>query len=166
MKNNYKNQKGFGLIEMIIAVVIVGIGIVGIFSMISRFSEQSKTIRDNFVASYLSQEGIEIVKNIRDINKINGNTWTSGLANCHEGCEADYTSNSLVSATGKFFYIDNSTGRYSYDSTGDKIKTYYKRRITLAQNGDELDIMVDIYWEDKSTTTRSKIYNWEPWNQD
>ena len=170
MNKNNKNQRGFGLVEMIIAIGIVGIGIVGTFSMISRFSEQSKIVRDSFVASYLAQEGIEIVKNIRDTNILNSRDWDSEI-DCSAGCEADFDDNSLSSwVSGKFLYLENTTGMYKYidsPSTSD-IKTYYKRMITTVRSGDEIDIMITIYWEDKSIKSimiRSKIYNWGLWNQ-
>lgn len=168
MNKNNKNQRGFGLVEMIIAIGIVGIGIVGTFSMISRFSEQSKIVRDSFVASYLAQEGIEIVKNIRDTNILNSRAWDVGI-DCSSGCEADFEDASLSSwdGDGKFLYLENTTGMYKYidsPSTSD-IKTYYKRMITTVKSGDEIDIMITIYWEDKSIMIRSKIYNWGLWNQ-
>jgi len=167
MKNKYKNQKGFGLVEMIIAVVIVGIGIIGTFSMISRFSEQSKIVRDSFTASYLAQEGIEIVKNIRDSNRLNERDWDYGLTSCYAGCEADYDDNVLYSFDSRFFYTNNLTGYYDYVEGGGKTKTYFKRMITLVPTAtDEIDVMVTIYWEDKSIMTRSKIYNWGIWNQE
>ena len=170
MNKNNKNQRGFGLVEMIIAIGIVGIGIVGTFSMISRFSEQSKIVRDSFVASYLAQEGIEIVKNIRDTNILNSSSrdWDDGI-DCSSGCEADFEDASLSPwvGDGKFLYLENTTGMYKYidsPSTSD-IKTYYKRMITTVKSGDEIDIMITIYWEDKSIMIRSKIYNWGLWNQ-
>lgn len=172
MNKNNKNQRGFGLVEMIIAIGIVGIGIVGTFSMISRFSEQSKIVRDSFVASYLAQEGIEIVKNIRDTNILNSSSrdWDDGI-DCSSGCEADFEDASLSPWDDKFLYLENTTGMYKYidspstsPSTSD-IKTYYKRMITTVKSGDEIDIMITIYWEDKSIMIRSKIYNWGLWNQ-
>ncbi|MDD3386742.1 MAG: prepilin-type N-terminal cleavage/methylation domain-containing protein [Candidatus Pacebacteria bacterium] len=159
------NNKGFTLIEMIVAVLIVGIGILGIFSFVSKFSEQSQYIRDVSVAANLGQEAIEIVKNIRDYNKINGLNWNAGLTECYAGCEIGYDDLYLSPWTGdgRFLYIENGTGYYKYidlPQSGD-IKTYYKRRVTITPtNVNELHIRVDIYWEGNGYELYSKIYNW------
>ncbi|KUK66302.1 MAG: prepilin-type N-terminal cleavage/methylation domain-containing protein [Parcubacteria group bacterium] len=160
------NQKGFSLIEMLIAVVVVTIGVIGTFSMISQFSEQSQTLRDNFVAAYLAQEGIEIAKNIRDNNRIQGNNWDNGLDSCYSGCEADYDDLTLTQweGNGRVLYIENTSGYYKYIDTPvvNDIRTYYKRRITITPTApDEMEIRADIYWEDKTMTVKTKIYNWE-----
>jgi prepilin-type N-terminal cleavage/methylation domain-containing protein len=159
------NQKGFSLIEMLIAVVVVTTGVLGTFSMISEFSGQSQTIRDNFIAAYLAQEGIEISKNIRDNNIIQGNDWNDGLTNCNSGCEANYNdlSLSLWDGDGRVLYIEDTSGHYKYIETpsANDIRTYYKRRITITPTAsDELEIRVDVYWEDKTMMVKTKIYNW------
>jgi len=166
MNNFNKQQKGFTLIEMIVSVFIVTTGIIGVFSLVSNFSEQSQSVRDGTVASYLAQEGIEIVKNIRDTNMIGGLTWDNGFSSCYDGCEVEYNNESLVPWTddGRFFYLDGTTGFYKYIETpvaGD-IKTYYKRRLTITPVAqDEMHLRIDIYYEGKSLTFFSKIYNWQ-----
>ncbi|MDD2274425.1 MAG: prepilin-type N-terminal cleavage/methylation domain-containing protein [Candidatus Pacebacteria bacterium] len=159
---NIKSKKGFGLIEMIVGVAIVSIGIVGTFSMISRFSYQSQVIRDSFIASNLAQEGIEIVKNIRDTNALEDANWNDGLTHCQSGCEMDYTNDSLLSwsGDGRYLYLNNNGG-YTYNSAG-AIETYYKRRITITEvePNKSMEIIVSVYWESSQTTLVSKIYNW------
>lgn len=160
---NIKSKKGFGLIEMIVGVAIVSIGIVGTFSMISRFSYQSQVIRDSFIASNLAQEGIEIVKNIRDTNAHDSNkTWNDGLTDCQNGCEIDYTEDSLSSwsGDGRYLYL-NDGGGYTYNPAN-AIETYYKRRITITEveQDKSMEIIVSVYWESSQTTLVSKIYNW------
>jgi len=159
------NQKGFSLIEMLTAVVVVTIGVVGTFSMISEFSGQSQVLRDNFVAAYLAQEGIEIAKNIRDNNKIQGNDWDDGLDNCYSGCEASYNDLTLTQweGDGRVLYIEDTSGHYKYIDTpaANDIRTYYKRRITITPTANnEIEIRADIYWEDKTMMVKTKIYNW------
>ncbi len=160
------NKGGFSLIEMLVAVVVVTIGVIGVFSMVSDFSRSSQIVRDNFISAYLAQEGIEIVKNIRDINRLQGNSWNTGLDNCHAGCEAEYDDLMLTQWVdpGRFLYIENSTGNYKYIASPlpNDIKTYYRRRITIAQTAvDEIEVQVDVYQEDRIMTVKTKIYNWE-----
>ncbi|MFH1643260.1 MAG: prepilin-type N-terminal cleavage/methylation domain-containing protein [Patescibacteria group bacterium] len=81
-KNNFK--KGFTMIEMIIALSVFSIGIIGVFSLISVTASSLDNISNQLIASYLAQEGMEIVRNIRDSNflKINQGeaiNWDDGL---------------------------------------------------------------------------------------
>lgn len=167
---NIKSKKGFGLIEMIVGVAIVSIGVVGTFSMISRFSYQSQVIRDSFIASNLAQEGIEMVKNIRDTNILTSYPWNENLTHCQGGCEIDYTGNDLLSwsGDGRYLYL-GSDGTYKYISSpgANDIKTYYRRRITITEvePNKSMEIIVSVYWEGNQTILISKLYNWGLWNQ-
>jgi len=143
-------------------VGIITVGTLGVFSAVAKYSQQSQQERESLVASYLCQEGIELVKNIRDTNWVSGAaSWETGLTTCGNGCEAEYSSISLTawSSPGRNLYIQNSTGLYSY--TGD-IKTPYTRRITITTVGnDELDIVVDVIWGSQTMTVKENIFNWK-----
>jgi prepilin-type N-terminal cleavage/methylation domain-containing protein len=150
------NQKGFTLIEILISIFIITIGVVGVFSTIVKYSQMTQEEKDHFEASYLAQEGIEIVKNIRDTNWIEGAaSWKDGLTGC------------LWSSDGRYIYLNShsgGTGMYEYiatPQTGD-IKTIFKRMITILEiEADQLDIVVDVYWNDKKVTVRENIFNWK-----
>jgi len=68
MKNINKKQKGFSLIETLIAVTILMIAIVGPLSLVQAGLFSSVHQRNQITAMYLAQEAIEFVKNIRDTN--------------------------------------------------------------------------------------------------
>jgi len=164
-----KKTKGFTLLEMLISVAIITIGALGVFSAVAKFSQQAQQERENLVAAYLGQEGIEIVKNIRDTNWVEtAASWKDGLTSCSSGCEADFNDASLTAwTTGNYFYIENSnpgTGLYRYITSpvsGDVV-TPYKRKITITTVGaDELDIIVDVYWVTYTMTVKENIYNWK-----
>ena len=164
------NQKGFTLIEILISIFIITIGVVGVFSTIVKYSQMTQEEKDHFEASYLAQEGIEIVKNIRDTNWIEGAaSWKDGLTGCFNGCEADWNDEALTlwSSDGRYIYLNShsgGTGMYEYiatPQTGD-IKTIFKRMITILEiEADQLDIVVDVYWNDKKVTVRENIFNWK-----
>ena len=166
MINKRKNQNGFTLLEMIVAVGIITFSALGIFSAVARYSQQTQQERDNLVAAYLCQEGIEIVKNIRDTNWVSAApSWKNGLTSCASGCEADYSSSlTSWSSPGNSLYIQSSTGLYKYigsPQSGD-VQTPYTRKITITEVGnDELDISVDVYWTGNTMTVKENIYNWK-----
>lgn len=157
-------RPGFTLLETMFAILIVSIGILGIHNGMNFAIRNTQKARENFVGTYLAQEGIEIVKNVRDNNWINDNTdstdWLIGLDVCSSGCYADYQSASLTPGEGDFLRL-NSDGFYGYSSDPDP-KTIYKRKITIAQtaNPDELDVTVDVSWKGVTTTVKENIYNW------
>lgn len=73
-KTNYK--KGFGLLEVLVASVII-IFIAGALVVVGRLAVNgAETQRQKIQTAYLSQEGFEMVRQIRDSNWIDGDNQT------------------------------------------------------------------------------------------
>lgn len=138
MKSKAENIKnGFTMVELIVTIVILAFGIMGIYG----FFHPASILTGNFplrvTADYLAQEGLEIVKNIRDNNIINNLEWSNGLSLCSSGCQLDYKTgtdvetpaNTLKPYTGQPLNL-NSDGFYSYDQ-GSASK--FTRKITITQ---------------------------------
>jgi prepilin-type N-terminal cleavage/methylation domain-containing protein len=70
---NLKCKKGFSLAEVVIAVAVVGIGIVAVIVLISKSIQESIDIRNQIIAAQLAQEGVELVRWVRDDNVAKGN---------------------------------------------------------------------------------------------
>ena len=159
------NNKGFTLLEVIAAIFLMTIGVIGIFSLVSQTIVSSQIASSRLVASYLAQEGIEIVKNIRDTNflkirkEIEGINWDTGLTGCATGCEADYDDSELVSAD-RFLKIDG--GYYKYSGFG--TETPFKRKITITPDTDILKVLVEVSWRERGrehkVTVQENIYKW------
>ena len=64
----YKNQRGFSFVEILVAFAIITTSMVAIFSLIMQNIQVQKINKDFLVASMLSQEGLELVRAIRDEN--------------------------------------------------------------------------------------------------
>lgn len=62
------SQKGFTLLEVIVAIFITVVGIIGIYSVIGDLSALAQDANQRLVAAYIAEEGLEIVRNIRDNN--------------------------------------------------------------------------------------------------
>jgi prepilin-type N-terminal cleavage/methylation domain-containing protein len=160
--------KGFTLLEMLISLVVITVGVLGIYSAISKYSQNTQLEKENLIASYLCQEAIEIVKNRRDINWLQGASWDAGLTGCASGCEADYLADPSVDLPawvdpGKDLYIEGATRSFRYLTSpveGVDTKTNFKRRINIAAGVDELYVVVNVYWEGNVMSVEEKIYNW------
>lgn len=162
IKEYQKNDKpltGFTLIELVIAIFILSMGIVGIFNAFYMVNILTADSTDRFVAIYLAQEGMEIVRNVRDINWLKmdsfcatndcteGNlySWVDGFNNCSSGCEADYktgTNNQSAESElrvwlggGRYLQINTAIGGsnfYGYSTEANSVNTKFKRKIIIS----------------------------------
>lgn len=75
-----RSSDGFTLLETLVAVSLVTIAIVAPMTLASRALTASYHARDQLIASQLAQEGIEVVRQIRDNNILRGNNPFQGLS--------------------------------------------------------------------------------------
>ena len=78
------HERGFTLMESIVAIGIFTVGISVCINLISSALVNAGTrTRDKIIAGYLTQEGVEAVRSIRDNNWISGSTdWLAGITTC------------------------------------------------------------------------------------
>lgn len=78
-------QSGFTLVEALVAISVLIVGILSSFLLVNRVLYTMTNISDRLTASFLAQEGMELVRNIRDTNFLrifNGGEsirWNNGL---------------------------------------------------------------------------------------
>jgi hypothetical protein len=90
--SNRKYQHGFSLAEVVAALFVFMIGAVAMLSLVSASLRESKRSEGRLTAIYLAQEGIELVRNIRDQNWINGRSWRSNsVGGCNLGVDESGT---------------------------------------------------------------------------
>jgi prepilin-type N-terminal cleavage/methylation domain-containing protein len=165
-------KNGFTIIELIISIFILSIAIVGIFSAFSMITILTSDASNRLTATYLTQEGMEIVRNIRDTNWIkirngeSGVTWDYGFSSCESGCEMDYTTGTVVSGAheitnwsgdGNYLFKNNSTGFYTHNEAN-ATSTKFKRKIIITPVEDVdgksshiLKVTVQVSWDQKPT---------------
>jgi len=163
---NKMKSKGFTLLEVLAAIFLITIGIVGTLTLVQKTITFTQATSSRLITAYLTQEGIEIVRNIRDSNflkihqGVEGVSWNDGLTGCSGGCEADYNDPSLTSYAGRFLKID--AGFYNYDSGVD---TLFKRKITITPEGtDILKVLVQVQWQERGKSyeviAQENLYKW------
>jgi prepilin-type N-terminal cleavage/methylation domain-containing protein len=164
-------SKGFTFIEVIIAIFILVVVIVGVYNAFSTMVVLTSDITMRFTAAYLAQEGLEIMRNIRDTNWINGRDWRAGLAdantNCENGCQADYKSYNLSDAPYGDTYLKLDSNGFYNNTNGEDTK--FKRKIIVKEvnpggNSNVLYGDVIVTWEEKQKTysfeAEEYLYNW------
>lgn len=167
-------KSGFTLIETIVAVFILTAGILGSYLVFYNIYSQSGGYLHKLTAGYLAQEGIEIIRNMRDNNWVKNpnDSWMTGIIDdndCNMGreFEADYRTGTINSVTGlkpygNFLNIDSS-GMYLYDSNYPE--TIFKRKITITCLSDfEVQVSSEVFWQYNNKEFSIKIddfmYNW------
>ena len=131
MQARYRKNKGYILIEAIIAITIAVVGLLGIFALLSRSLSLNRVVSDRIVASYLAAEGIEIVKNLIDNNILAGKPWNAGIPN--GTYEVDYMDTGLRPDSSRFINLNSETGAYGY---AELVPTLMKRVITIRNSSD------------------------------
>ena len=172
-------QKSFTLIEVMLAISVLTIAVGGSFALIQQTLISSSLNQLKLRAYYLGQEGIEIVKNLRDNNWLNpAATWDKGLADGLSVGESrdyivDFQDVVLEVAPGNL--SDQplnliSSGFYGY-APGEA--TPFKRKITITKENmpDTLEaddyslkVQVQVKWSERGRAHNIEIidylYNW------
>ncbi|MFA5431657.1 MAG: prepilin-type N-terminal cleavage/methylation domain-containing protein [Candidatus Paceibacterota bacterium] len=163
MNNIFKKEKGFTLLEMLITILIISVGVLGTYTSVFKYSKNTQKEKEAFIATYLCQEGVEIIKNMRDSNWVaEEEDWNNGLTNiiCATGCEIDYLGNTLTAYSAADFLYINPDGTYRYEASG--VKTPWTRRIIIdSSDATKLAITVSVYWGSNTKTIKETIYNWK-----
>jgi hypothetical protein len=133
--------------EALVAMTIIMVGLLGIFSLLSRSLSLNRVVADRYVASYLAAEGIELVKNKIDNNVINRRAWNTGITNGDFEIDAygNLALNPISGNQAALLRFDNNRGSYAY--AGDQT-TRFRRKINirLLGGGDELKVTAIVSW--------------------
>lgn len=162
-----KFSTGFTLIEVIISIFVITIAVVGIYNLLPVVINLGAISVDKFIASQLASEGIELTRNIRDGNWLSGSDWASGLTGCSQTspCEIDYNDTGLA-VNDRFLKFKSDNGFYNYE---EGTNTKYKRKITITQLTDHLNVRVVVSWfgrtsvfqkGDNSFEAQDNLYDW------
>jgi prepilin-type N-terminal cleavage/methylation domain-containing protein len=170
-----KKNKGFTLLELLISIFILSVGILGSYVAIQKSAAIASYSYNRLMAAYLAQEGIEIIRNIKDTNLLEGLTdplvlWDEGIV--RGNYEMQYSD---VQGTAPIFsqcsgYCDKFTVMlplvrdglfYNYDSGTD---TKFRRKVAIELGIDVLNVSATVYWQEgskiKEFTVWDKFYNW------
>jgi len=166
-------ERGYTLLETLVAIVILTLAIVAPMSIASKVLLSASIAREQVTAFYLAQEAIESVRLIRDQNGLSGTNWYDGLPPLSTPFSIDATSFDaaarpvVTNCTGVCPPIkyDDITHLYQYGSGVDQS---FVRTITLESvpnTSDEVTITVTVSWNvgqfNRSFVARENILNWQ-----
>jgi len=160
------NKRGFTLLELLISVFILSVGILGAYIAIQKSSSIANYSYSRLTAAYLAQEGIEIIRNIKDTNLLEGLItpgveWNEGLQDlCYE---VEYiNSQNPEPCQENLRYLKVGDGLYNY---GSGITTKFQRKVIIEPTEEDvLNVSSIVYWQDGTKLRQfnvwEKFYNW------
>lgn len=98
MSKIFKKTKAFTLIETLVAIAILMASIAGPMAIVNKSMRSSVLAKDKFIAAYLAEEAIELIKARRDYNIANNRTWYEGIFD--ENLGADQNTYIALNTTG------------------------------------------------------------------
>jgi len=164
-----KNNSGISILEVVTAILIITMGMIGVLSLVIQNIEAQYINKNVLIASGLAQEGLELVRNTRDLNWLTpGNTWDQNIVG--DGTYAiDYRGRSSINSAvnslndaGARLYV-NGNNFYTNASAGNTPTSFY-RLITVVNQTDYLDVKCAIRWKEGGQnhdyTAETYLYNW------
>jgi prepilin-type N-terminal cleavage/methylation domain-containing protein len=179
-KNILQKNRGFTLVETLVAISIFSLSVLGIMSVLSQGIKDTNYSKRKITATYLAQEGVEYVRNMRDTYVLFDATdpqagWNDGFLNKFQNCQAigcyiededvSYIDNSQpiidvdvracgdATCSSRPLLYNETTGKYGYVS-GINSGYYRKIQVVPITDGDgevnEVKIISTVYWSQGS----------------
>ncbi|PIR40098.1 MAG: hypothetical protein COV33_01685 [Candidatus Zambryskibacteria bacterium CG10_big_fil_rev_8_21_14_0_10_34_34] len=181
--NFAKKQQGFTVLESIVAILILSLSISGAFSAVQQGFSQSIIAKDEIKASFLAQEAVEVIKNIRDSNQLykiqnpsTSRTWLYKIAESGDPCGFGNTCRVDITTptSGTYLYtcsggwgscnnLSQNQTNYIYAYSG--VSSNFKREVQIESiSADEISVTVRVYWTKGLVTRDFKVktvlFNW------
>ena len=141
------NSNGFTIIEAMIAAAVISVGLIGVLTLCTVSMKLGRISLNRVIAANLAQEGIEVIRSMRDDLWLNGDDpWTKSPFNVNEDGVVFWNialdkwiwdDNNSGYWTGARFYLD-AQGRYiQYGSSfSSGAATNFWRTIEIYDNED------------------------------
>ena len=168
-----KALKGFTLVETLVSLFILSIALTGAFTVISSNLRTAHFIQHSFIANGLAQEGLEVVRNLRDSDWFTGAEFGSlgsddGEAMADGTYQVQWNSASLLSLANNPALSKNPDNPfYDYDGSVPTIFTRtveLTRTVNLSGEVASLKITVKVSWPDaqgsKEISATEHLFNW------
>ena len=166
MKRNTKYQKGFTIVELMVAILILSTALTASTGMFVLNNASANLIRNSYIASGLAQEGIELARNLRDSDWFASRPFGSFGDALGVAVDGDYNVQwndpQLRVFSDTALNMNQATGIFSYDAGA---LTPFKRKITITTvSAVEKKVVVTVSWDQKgaakSLTAEEHLFNW------
>ena len=180
-----KQNKGFTLIETLVAVMIFTSSVLALIAILSTSLSTIVHIKQKLVGTYLAQEGIEYIRNMRDsyvIYEKDDTGWASfkdkislciapnycGIDNLEPPRKEKFTfaCDSPSFSLCKLYIKDGNYNIKTGGGVGGEIDSGFIRKIQIENiTNDEIKIISTVLWKsgssDKSISFSENLFNWK-----
>lgn len=158
---------GFTLVETLVAISIFTVSVLALMVILGQGVSDTGYAKKKMTATYLAQEGIEYIRNMRDTSALSSVGWSDFTNNlivsCSVGCSFDSEIHNSVISCGNnscqhLFY---NSGKYNYEKGAD---SGFVRFIRVDSTKDEIKITSTVSWKQGSGTYSvsfsESLFNW------
>lgn len=159
-----RQVSGFTLVEVVVILFIISLALVGVLSLIVQSLNSQTYNKNNLIAYQLGQEGMELVRRVRDSNWRAGQTWNTNLEDGDYYMDyLDTVPQVLDAPEQKLLRLDGE-GFYFHDESGLATSSGFSRVINITTDGEALVLTVTISWLDHgrnySYELATLLYDW------
>lgn len=173
-KPHVQKNKGFTLIEVLVAIFILITAVVVPLTIGSKAFAYSNFVRDQSTASYLAQEAVEYIRLQRDNSSLNAspngawNDFKSIISSCMSdlddadlgGCRFDVRESypSLISCDGKcpvMYRQEDGTYSYNIESAKSFLRSVETSVVDPSAPTERVRVDVTVYWNTNGIDQRS-----------
>lgn len=177
--NNRESNRGFTLVEALVAIAIFTVSISGLMVVLAAGIYNTNYAKNKITASYLAQEGIEYIRNMRDTyglytaeTRKDWNDFKAKLASCNSGNECgiddsvapiDVKKCNQLNKCELFFNIDNGSYNSSVGADSGFVRKIWMETVNPG-NQDEVKIYSAVSWTQNfasyNITFSENLFNW------
>ncbi len=144
------SYKGALLVEVLLAIFVISIGLLAVMQLITGSIQTSFLNRDTIIATGLSQEGAELVRNIRDNSFVaTPSTPFIKFSTINKFCSVTYETTSTLTCTrliGSSYALHNN-GSTFYTTSASNPLTKFQRLVYIDYNNvDKAEVTSFVYW--------------------
>jgi len=141
-KNKIGTKKGFSLIEVLFALFVLSVGIGAVLLLMSSNIKNSNIAKYQVIASELAQEGVELVKNLKDnrdgdvasskfTNDISGNDYRIDFDTTYDSGGNNFKGSNSVGIDKR---LNLSAGNFYVHSAGSPTRFFRKIAVSITQD--------------------------------
>ncbi|HTX86819.1 MAG TPA: hypothetical protein VMC41_01990 [Candidatus Nanoarchaeia archaeon] len=175
------DHSGFTLLEITVCIFIIVMGLMGILSLANQNIQVETINKNTLIASQLAQEGLETVRNKRDINWLQEGDWEKSSSSVPDSrldiLQEPYYNYTIDASTGAMVPISggiadprtqlylNSSGFYTHNSANASPTGFYRLISVGNESAASTSVTCLVQWKKGSNTynfsAQTVLYNWK-----
>jgi len=163
------NLPAFSILEIMAVILIVSLGLVGTVNLAIQNIQAQTVNNDNLVAYQLAQEGLELARQIRDTNWMQGNAWLDSLASGRYCVDyRNLTPRSIAAINDCPLYLDINNRYYSPAIIGAELNSEFigfSRMLDVTIATSSASVVATVSWTGRNGSAQSymaetQLYDW------